>query len=355
MSGGPAVGVVMPAYNSERFIGAALASLQAQTLTGWECVVVDDGSTDATAAAVEALAAADPRIRLIRQPHGGMSAARTTGLAALSDGVPAVALFDSDDVYFPEALQLLSDRLAQRSDAVGVFGLAEYMDENERPFAAGEHPRVQLDRRTVQGVRLAKLGPAADTTFDDLIVNNPLWPSAVALHRRAALDQVGGFDPSMIRQEDWELYLRMSRLGPFAVVHQQVVWYRRHENNSTNLHFENWWYIERMRRVAWESAANTARQRRAIAWAVRCLAVTDLAREGRRLSRDLAAGRWRAARTCLISAALTLATLRKPGPATPSRRRVHYNRRPTTPGRRGRAGQSIFPADGSMAPHHRPR
>jgi glycosyltransferase involved in cell wall biosynthesis len=78
----PDVSVIVPAFNAEATLGATLDALQAQTFGGWEAVVVDDGSTDATAALAGERARADSRIRLVRQENGGVSAARNAGIAA---------------------------------------------------------------------------------------------------------------------------------------------------------------------------------------------------------------------------------------------------------------------------------
>ena len=94
----PTVGVVVPAYQAADFVVETLRSVQAQTFAGWECVVVDDGSTDSTAEKVAEVARTDPRIRLVQQENTGLSGARNTGLSALSDDVQYVAFLDSDDV-----------------------------------------------------------------------------------------------------------------------------------------------------------------------------------------------------------------------------------------------------------------
>ena len=91
----PRVAVIVPAYNFERFIAEALDSVIAQTYRQWECVVVDDGSTDGTAAVAERYAAADPRIRCLRQPNRGVSSARN--LALRSSTAPYVQFLDADD------------------------------------------------------------------------------------------------------------------------------------------------------------------------------------------------------------------------------------------------------------------
>lgn len=102
----PLVSVIIPAFNSARLIGNAVGSAQAQSEGRIEIIVVDDASTDGTAAVVEGLAAQDPRVRLVRmERNGGPGGARNAGLDAA--GGEWIALLDADDRYHPHRLQTL--------------------------------------------------------------------------------------------------------------------------------------------------------------------------------------------------------------------------------------------------------
>jgi len=320
------VGVVMTAYNSRPFIGKALRSLRAQTMTDWECVVVDDGSTDTTAEAVERIARQDARIKLLRHPPGGVSKARNVGLAELSDSVAYVALLDSDDCYLPDALESLVAALESRPDAVGVFGHAEYIDKDGRPLRPGQHSALQRSRRVVRRLGLRDVEPAADSTFADLCVTGAIWPSAVGLHRRWVIEAVGAFDPSFTRQGDWELYLRMSRYGPFPVLNKQVVWYRLHGSNLTGDVVESSYQRDRVRRKAWTATTNTPAQRQIVAQGARRVQLVDIRRTVHRLADNLKAGRSRSAARNAASLLIMMANLVRRGPARPSLRRVQWTR-----------------------------
>jgi len=313
------VGVVVPAFNSERWIAASLASLQSQTATSWCCVVVDDGSTDSTASIVENIAALDGRIALVRQPNTGVGAARNFGFRHLADGVEEVLLLDSDDLLVPDAITSLADRLAARPDAVGVFGLAEYIDEAGNEERPGVHPGLQRARRTQRGLRFAALPAGEDSTFADIALYGPIWPSAVGLHRRAAIEAVGGFDPAVRLLSDWDLYLRMSRLGPFAMIDRQVAWYRRHGSNLTNDAIANTVAQATVVHRAWHHADNTPAQRRVIGrgqWLVRADETLML---GRAVLGELRRGHLQHAARATAAFVVNACTLTRVQPPRPSR------------------------------------
>lgn len=106
----PAVSILLPAYDAAATLPACLASLRRQTEPGWECVLVDDGSRDATRAVAEAAARADARIRVIARPHGGIVAALQSGLAECR--APLVARMDADDLMHRDRLRLQLAALA---------------------------------------------------------------------------------------------------------------------------------------------------------------------------------------------------------------------------------------------------
>lgn len=96
----PIVSIVMPSYNVEQFIAAAIDSVQAQTFEDWELLVVDDGSTDGTCAVAQRYARSDSRIKVLRKENGGLSDARNNGLERARGEL--VHFFDSDDRIVPE-------------------------------------------------------------------------------------------------------------------------------------------------------------------------------------------------------------------------------------------------------------
>lgn len=179
----PLVSIVMPVRNRPVLITTAIASVQAQTLGSWELVVVDDGSTDHTPDVVAGMAATDPRIRLVRKEHGGVSAARNAGLQ--SSRGRYVAFLDSDNVWRPQFLELATAALDGTGHAVGYAGLA-----------------VHQDGRTTY--------LAFEGGYEHLLVVNHIDQN-VLVAERTALEEAGGFDQRLRRWVDHDLVLRLAR------------------------------------------------------------------------------------------------------------------------------------------------
>ena len=202
----PQVAVITAAYNPGPYLDQALASLQAQTSGDWECVVIDDGSTQD----LTWVADLDPRIRLIRQDNAGVSAARNAGVAATS--APLVAFLDQDDGWAPT---YLTDQVAQFADpSIGLSSTDfEIMDREGRvvgPGFGGPHHR----------------------SYAELLTGCGLMCSTVMV-RRDVLDTVGGFRNFPVSQ-DWDLWLRIARTGAgIARVDQIGGRWRRHASNAS--------------------------------------------------------------------------------------------------------------------------
>jgi glycosyltransferase involved in cell wall biosynthesis len=123
----PAVSIILPTYNRVKFLPQAFESIRSQTFTNWELIVVDDGSTDDTAAAVEgATAALDRPVRYVRQTNQGSYGARNTGLDYARGQL--VAFFDSDDVWLPHHLADCANALREHPDADWVYGASRVVE-----------------------------------------------------------------------------------------------------------------------------------------------------------------------------------------------------------------------------------
>jgi len=187
------IDVIIPAYNVAPYIGDAIRSVLAQPVPGWRIVVVDDGSTDETAAVVRRFAA--PRIKLIQQVNAGVSAARNAGAAAGASD--AVLFLDADDWLGPDALAALSAALAASPDAVAAVG----------PYA-----RVRPGGRVSL---LSRFRPSADL-LARLLVRNEFPNGGHLLIRRRAMAAGGGFRTDLRYGEDWECWIRLALQGQFV-------------------------------------------------------------------------------------------------------------------------------------------
>ncbi|MEN9935455.1 MAG: hypothetical protein RLZZ387_2034 [Chloroflexota bacterium] len=182
------VSVIMPTYNYGRFLARAVESVLAQTWGDLELIIVDDGSTDGTPEVAAGLR--DPRVRYVRQPNQGPSAARNTGIARARGEY--LAFLDADDVWLPEKLARQVALLAARPEAALVYGGCVYVDE-----------RGAVLRRVAARLR--------GNLFVPLLRENVISGSASsALARVVCVRQVGGFPAGLHGNEDWLLWLRLA-------------------------------------------------------------------------------------------------------------------------------------------------
>jgi GT2 family glycosyltransferase len=214
----PAFSVVIPAFNAERTIVATIQSVLAQSRSDFEILVVDDASSDGTAAAVEGLSRIDTRVRLLRQPaNGGVSAARNTAIR--NAAAPIVAFLDSDDLWLPNFLERMASALEARPDAALAYTDAWILDGKTGEF---------LRKTTSVAYQPGPDEPPADrgALIAALLHSNFVFYSV--LIRRDVFDQVGLFDEELAVAEDYELWLKIAVQGLRMVrVREPLVVYRR--------------------------------------------------------------------------------------------------------------------------------
>jgi GT2 family glycosyltransferase len=262
-AGGVHIGIVIPAYNAARWIGDAIGSVTAQTHRDWSMVVVDDGSTDGTGGVVAGLA--DHRIRLVRQPNAGVSAARNRGAELLAGTAPSLAhsrvaedgpdavdaasagtaeatakgaargtaadvaastalplplreggrgrgpvlFLDADDALAPDALSRLLSTLKSSPDAVAAVGAYTFADTRRiRPPPSGD-------------------------LLPRLLIRNLFANGGHVLIRGEILQRAGGFLTDIAYGEDWEFWTRIALQGPFASVPgPPVLFVRQHVGSA---------------------------------------------------------------------------------------------------------------------------
>ena len=225
----PLVSVIMPAYNTEKYIAESIQSVLDQSYTNWELLVVDDGSTDQTAEIVRAFAAKDGRVKYLFQQNGGQSKARNTGIQ--NAGGSLLAFLDSDDVWLPEKLQLqMRTMVATKVDVVYSNGFVIY-----EPGAASGPSDFPIIAGSVEGPKM----------FDLLLLLNFIPVQSVVL-RREVFDKAGPFDESLLC-EDYDLWLKIAASGAsFYGMSEKLIKYRRHPTATTH---ENSKLLQPMLRV----------------------------------------------------------------------------------------------------------
>ena len=217
----PTFSVVMPAYNTAQTIGAAIESVLAQTRGDFELIVVDDGSTDGTAASVEPYLS-DQRVRLILQPNGGQANARNAAITAAS-GV-FVSLLDSDDLWLPQYLEFMSSRLNDDSAAAVAYTDAWVLDDETRRVA----------RTTAATPWLPPVVPTDPARFFRALLEIGNFVFVGATIRREVFADVGLFRVGVEGSEDYELWLRIAAHGyGFVRVDSPLAIYRRRPGQWT--------------------------------------------------------------------------------------------------------------------------
>ena len=192
------VSIIIPCYNYGWLLAETLDSVLAQTHQQWECLVIDDGSTDTTQEVATSYQARDSRFRYVYQPNAGMSAARNHGMQ-LAKG-EYIQFLDADDLLVPQKLELQAALLATHPEYDVVYGAVRYFVHGEpgklsRSFDLKDtHWQVELRG---QGSHIVK----------EMVIRNTMVMNAPLL-RAALVHRVGHFQVGMHSMEDWEFWLR---------------------------------------------------------------------------------------------------------------------------------------------------
>ncbi len=220
----PRVAVVIPCFNGERFLPATVASVLDQDFGAFEVVIVNDGSTDGTAALLSRIEQSDARVRVIEIPNSGVAAARNAGFAQLSPECEYVLFLDADDLLSPSALSRLVRRLDAEPTLGAVFGTCARIDADGKLIAPA--PQRPVVHRVDAAVRATEAPPRV--SFWDFAAITPISTPGQCLIRRATLGTESPFDPACVPCEDWDLWLRISRRADVGVEYGEVLRYRDH-------------------------------------------------------------------------------------------------------------------------------
>lgn len=204
----PKVSVVVPIYNAAPHIAQTLGSVLKQSLSAWELIAVDDGSTDDSLAIVSRLFGDDPRIHLVSQPNTGVSAARNRGVA--QSRAPLIAFLDADDLWHPDKLELHVDHHLNHPDVGVSFARVAFLSPEGTP------------------TDLLAARPLASYRPVDFLCENPTNTTSNWVLRREVFTAVGGFVSDMSYSEDLEWLLRVACDGRWRIagLPQVLTYYR---------------------------------------------------------------------------------------------------------------------------------
>lgn len=212
----PLVSIIIPTYNRAHFIGETLDSIIAQSYPNWECIVVDDGSSDYTGELLEFYSKRNSRITYYNRPKShlkGPNACRNFGYEKSKGNW--IKFFDSDDILVPEALNLHVENLSEQDV---VITKVKYIDEEGKP--------INLEHHYLPVKHLIEdyfVGRITYYTF------GPLWNRSF-LQRQAHL-----FDEEIRNLDDWDFNLRMLYQDPIITyIHEPLILYRLHENSLSH-------------------------------------------------------------------------------------------------------------------------
>ena len=199
------VSVVVPAYNYGHFLGETLSDLQKQTYEHWECIIVDDGSTDNTQDVAKEWCLKDKRYRYIFQKNAGLSAARNTGIKNCIGTF--IQLLDADDLLEADKFKNQLEIFNKVPQADIVYSEVRYFHTeapNERRFSMSENDEPWMPCLSGKGQEILKK-----------LLKMNIFVVNAALARKSVFDKVGAFNVKLKSVEDYEFWCRCAFKGIF--------------------------------------------------------------------------------------------------------------------------------------------
>ena len=227
----PDISIIIPSYNSERCLSATLDSLLTQTVADWECIVVDDGSTDGSPQHALQYAANDSRFRYLRQSNSGRAIACNTGYAAASPDSRYLFFLDSDDCLVPKALEILRNHL-ETNPSVGVVGCQyQIIDGEGRDVGPGHRSRWVPAWPLARELRDSEF----ETPFVTFFCATGQGPFAMI--SRSVFDRTTGFEPALSpfsAHEDTDIFCQLALQAPVHYLPDRIYLKRDHGGNVTH-------------------------------------------------------------------------------------------------------------------------
>lgn len=208
----PVISVIVPAYNAEKTILETIQSLQKQTFSDFEIIVINDGSTDGT---VELLKTIDDlRLKVFSYENGGLPVARNRGIDRATGEF--ITFIDADDLWTPDKLELQLAALQKHPEAGVAYSWTAFINEKSEYLYAWEPLHYDGD------------------VYPQLLIRNFISSGSNVMVRRKFIEAAGKFDPTLKSAEDWDYYLRLAALCPFVLVPHYQILYRRSSQSMTS-------------------------------------------------------------------------------------------------------------------------
>lgn len=208
----PTISIIVPVYNGEKTILETIQSIQAQTFSDFELIVINDGSTDGTLDVISTVQ--DPRLKVFSYENGGLPVARNRGIRR-SRG-EFITFIDADDLWKPDKLERQLAALHKNPEAGVAYSWTAFIDENSKFLFAWEPLYWE------------------GNVYPQLLIRNFISSGSNIMVKRKYIEAAGEFDPCLKSVEDWDYYLRLAALCPFVLVPKYQILYRRSSQSMTS-------------------------------------------------------------------------------------------------------------------------
>lgn len=236
----PLVSVVIPSYNSARFIAEAIDSALRQDYPALEILVVDDGSTDNT---IEVISGYGDKVRLLTQANQGSAAARNQGIRHANGKY--IAFLDADDAWWSHKIRYQVDALIQSGHKMAYSRFIRWYEDADGHFT---HPETEFSSRPNPNVSDDKI--VTGSPYAELLLDCIVWTSTVIVEK-TELEEIGLFDEFLRKGQDYDLWIRLSRRINMLGMEQPTALYRIHATSiTTSIKTINYEYLILSRAIA---------------------------------------------------------------------------------------------------------
>lgn len=233
----PIVSIIMPCYNASSYLREAIESLQSQSYSDWELLIVDDGSTDRSQSIAQEYTAKDARVHLVVQPNSGACRARNNGIEQAKGKY--IKFLDADDILEPKCLEM-------------QVGQIEALSARQIPF--GDYYNVDKDGHVLNQYVFNREDELKE---DEVYFFFSDWHILITapLHRTELLREIGGFNESLKRGQESDLHMRLA-LADVQFVYQPCMTFRYRDHNAASRISEKYQEGTKNRHLYWIQRAH---------------------------------------------------------------------------------------------------